>query len=327
MELIQLKIVKAICDTGSLSKASARLGRARSIVSRHLTTFESECGGRLFRRTGRGLELTELGEQIMPEIDLTLATVARMVGWGKSSLNTITGNVHVGVNPALREQFAPMLLSTIKQQYPLITLQLSEGSSSAAIDHSLETGKIDIAVNFGYGAVRCAYHEVICNLDPYLLSLPGNALPGAERVARKEIGFSDLAGLPLLLPSQPESARHLVTALAESRGISLSLAAEVNSSATMRSLFERGAGYIITAGGIGRGMNINYLDEQVAQGRVRATLIRDSALRSALLVATAPSPANRVEVVRKSVVRILRELSGADMHEPVRVLRTAIARK
>ena len=44
MEVIQLKIVKEIYAARSLSKASMRLGKATSIVSRHLSAFEKECG-------------------------------------------------------------------------------------------------------------------------------------------------------------------------------------------------------------------------------------------------------------------------------------------
>ncbi len=45
MEIIQLKIAKEIYSARSLTKASMRLGKAASIVSRHLTAFEKECGG------------------------------------------------------------------------------------------------------------------------------------------------------------------------------------------------------------------------------------------------------------------------------------------
>src|SRR5215467_51764 len=92
VEIIQLKIVKEIYSARSLSKASMRLGKAPSIVSRYLTAFEKECGGRIFHRTGRGVQLTELGEQILPQIDGIIEALERMVDCGKTPSSAIAGN-------------------------------------------------------------------------------------------------------------------------------------------------------------------------------------------------------------------------------------------
>ncbi len=109
MELIQLKIVKEIHAARSLSKASMRLGKAPSIVSRHLTAFEKECGGRIFHRTGRGVQLSELGEQILPQIDQIIQALERMVDSGKTSASAIAGNVRVTVSPVICESLVPAL--------------------------------------------------------------------------------------------------------------------------------------------------------------------------------------------------------------------------
>jgi LysR family nitrogen assimilation transcriptional regulator len=319
MELIQLKIVKEIYAARSLSKASMRLGKAPSIVSRHLTAFEKECGGRIFHRTGRGVQLTELGEQILPQIDTIIQALERMVDSGKTSSTAIAGNVRVTVSPVICETLVPALFANIQQDYPLIRLQFYEGYSSQ-IDDALEKGATDVAVFLRNGVSAGSNHEAICQFDTYLISLPRTRLPGAAVVGRHEILFSDLEGLPLLLPSEPSFARHALNALAESRGISLSIAAEVNSMASMEALFYADAGYLIAAVGCGPAAETGHIGRDIRQGRLKAARIRDPDVKRTLVVGTAASVANRVEVVRKAAVRILKEMTRARPHKALRTI-------
>ena len=321
MELIQLKIVKEIHAARSLSKASMRLGKAQSIVSRHLTAFEKECGGRVFHRTGRGVQLTELGERILPQIDLIIQTLERMVDCGKTPSSAVAGNVRVTVTPAVCDRLVPALFASIQQDYPLIRLQFFEGYSSQ-IDDALEKGETDVAVFLRNGVSAGSNHEPICQFDTYLISLPGTRLPGAAVVGRQEILFSDLEGLPLLLPSEPSFVRHALSTLAESRGISLSIAAEVNSLAGMQALFDSDAGYLIAAVGCGPAAESGQIGRDIRQGRLKAARIRDPDVKRTLVVGTAASITSRVDVVRKAAVRILREVTQGRDHEPVRTFGT-----
>jgi LysR family transcriptional regulator, nitrogen assimilation regulatory protein len=308
VEIIQLKIVKEIYAARSLSKASMRLGKAPSIVSRHLTAFEKECGGRIFHRTGRGVQLTELGEQILPQIDVIIQALERMIDAGKTPSSAIAGNVRVNVSPVICESLVPALFAKIQEDYPLIRLKFFEGYSSQ-IDDALEKGITDVAVFLRNGVSAGSNHEAICQYDTFVISLPRTRLPGAAVVQRQEILFSDLDGLPLLLPSEPSFARHALSTLAETRGITLNIAAEVNSMASMEALFYSDAGYVIAAVGCGPAAETGHIGRDIRQGRLKAARIRDPDVKRTLVVGTAPSVSARVEVVRKAAVRILREMT------------------
>jgi LysR family nitrogen assimilation transcriptional regulator len=321
MEIIQLKIVKAIYAARSLSKASMRLGKAQSIVSRHLTAFEKECGGRVFHRTGRGVQLTELGERILPQIDTIIQTLERMVDSGKPRASAITGNVRVTITPAISACLVPALFASIQQEYPLVRLQFFEGYSSQ-IDDALDKGETDIAVFLRNGVAAGSNHESICQFDTYLISLPGTRLPGAAVAGRQEILFSDLEGLPLLMPSEPSFVRHAFSVLAESRGISLSIAAEVNSLYSMQALFDSDAGYLVAAVGCGPAAETGEIGRSIRQGRLKAARIRDPDVKRTLVVGTAGGVTNRVEVVRKAAVRILRDATQGRDQEPIRTFGT-----
>jgi LysR family transcriptional regulator, nitrogen assimilation regulatory protein len=321
MEIIQLKIVKEIYAARSLSKASMRLGKAQSIVSRHLTAFEKECGGRVFHRTGRGVQLTELGEQILPQIDLIIQTLERMVACGKSASTEITGSVRVTVTPAISECLVPALFASIQHDYPLLRLQFFEGYSSQ-IDDALEKGETDVAIFLRNGVAAGSNHDPICHFDTFLISLPSTRLPGAAVVGKHEVTFADLEGLPLLMPSEPSFVRHALNTLAESRGFSLTIAAEVNSLASMQALFEADAGYLVAAVGCGPAAETGEIGRRIRQGKLKAARIRDPDVKRTLVVGTAASVTSRVEVVRKAAVRILRDATEGRDREPIRTFGT-----
>ncbi len=56
----------AVAETGSLSRAAHRLGVSQPTLTRRMTALEERLRTELFRRTPRGVELTEAGESILP---------------------------------------------------------------------------------------------------------------------------------------------------------------------------------------------------------------------------------------------------------------------
>jgi DNA-binding transcriptional LysR family regulator len=264
------------------------------------------------------VQLTELGERILPQIDLIIQTLERLVDSGKPHSSAIAGTVRINITPAISGCLVPALFASIQQDYPLIRLQFFEGYSSQ-IDDALEKGETDIAVFLRNGIVAGSNHESICQFDTYLISLPGTRLPGAAVAGRQEILFSDLEGLPLLMPSQPSFVRHAFSVLAESRGISLSIAAEVNSLSSMQALFDSDAGYLVAAVGCGPAAETGQIGRSIRQGRLKAARIRDPDVKRTLVVGTASSVTGRVEVVRKAAVKILKEITRVRAHKAIRI--------
>ena len=60
-ELEDLKSFVEVVESGGFSRAAARLGVSKSIVSRRIARLEAELGARLLSRTTRGLSPTEAG--------------------------------------------------------------------------------------------------------------------------------------------------------------------------------------------------------------------------------------------------------------------------
>jgi DNA-binding transcriptional LysR family regulator len=82
MEIEELRTFVEVADAGGITAAAARLGVAKSIVSRRLARLEEELGAQLLARTTRGTALTEAGAtfrdyaaRVCTEIDIARETV------------------------------------------------------------------------------------------------------------------------------------------------------------------------------------------------------------------------------------------------------------
>ena len=84
----------------SLSRASAALDLPPSVVSRHIAQLETESGSRLFRRTGRGVVLTELGERIYPRVKALIREGEQLADDIRTSRGVPMGEVRLGLLPS-----------------------------------------------------------------------------------------------------------------------------------------------------------------------------------------------------------------------------------
>jgi DNA-binding transcriptional LysR family regulator len=124
IELEDLKSFVEVVESGGFSRAAARLGVSKSIVSRRVARLEAELGARLLSRTTRGLSATEAGlefktrsERILAQVDEAREAVAHQggaVGRLRLSLPISFGLRHV----------APVL-AKLAQRHPELELDVS----------------------------------------------------------------------------------------------------------------------------------------------------------------------------------------------------------
>ena len=89
LEIRHLKVVCAIADTGSLTKAAALLGLAQPALTAQLQRIERRLGGPLFDRDRRGARPTAMGELVLSRARVLLGAMkgledeaARLAGAG-----------------------------------------------------------------------------------------------------------------------------------------------------------------------------------------------------------------------------------------------------
>lgn len=230
-----------VAELGSLTHAATVLDVPQSVLSRNIGALERECGTRLFRRTGRGVVLTEFGQQVYPRVKQLIAQAEQLSDDIRSSGGEPLGTVRVGLLPSIVPLLSAALFRSAAERFTKVKLHLTEGSS-VQLEDWLNQGRLDLALLLREDAVAPAQEQTLHTLS---LSLIG---PAGDPVTRDgKIDFERLAGLPLVLPGQPHLLRGKLDALAREKNLKLTIAIEADSINLQREIVAAGGGYAIIA--------------------------------------------------------------------------------
>ena len=230
-----------VAELGSVSRAAVAADVPQSVVSRCLAQLERDAGTRLFRRTGRGVVLTELGEQLYPRIKRLIAESESFADDLRASRGVPVGDVRLGLLPSTVPALAGPLYQRVLAQFPQVRLHLTEGSSSQ-LQEMLDQGRLDLSLLLRDGGEASADEPVLMEGALCLVAASSDPL-----ASRREIRFEELAGLPLVLPGDPHPLRERLVLLARKMGLSLQVVAEANSIRLQHEAAAAAAGYAITA--------------------------------------------------------------------------------
>lgn len=130
MELVDLRYLSVVAETGSLSNAAQSLGVKPSTISRRIVRLEDELGVTIFERGSFGTRLTTAGRDLLARVKRTLDAADAVTRAGKSSGVAKTGRVRLGVRmPPIGEPLRP-LLAAWRSQHPAVGLTLHELNDS-----------------------------------------------------------------------------------------------------------------------------------------------------------------------------------------------------
>lgn len=230
-----------VAASGSLSKAATLLNMPQSMVSRNITQLEQQCGQRLFRRTGRGVVLTEFGEQMLPRIARLIAEADALADDIRNARGEPMGEVLVGLLPSAVGQFAAPLFATVREHLPGVRLHLIEGAS-AQLEEQLRDGRLDMAVVLREDEASIGDAQVLARVPLHLVGRRGDNLVGARDVA-----LNAIAGIALVVPSRPHLLRARLDRLAAEHGLPLRVAVEADSVRLQYEIAAAGGGYAIAS--------------------------------------------------------------------------------
>lgn len=145
LDLTLLRSFLAVAETRTFDAAAALVGRTQPAVSQQMRRLEAELGQALFRRIGRGSELTAAGVRLVSHARRLLAvhdeTLAVLTHGGAAS-----GLVRIGAPPDIAETALPEMLRRFVQAHPDVRIEARVGRSPALLD-ALREGAIDLAVS------------------------------------------------------------------------------------------------------------------------------------------------------------------------------------
>lgn len=223
MQLQDFKLFLEVAELGSFTKVAAQRQTVQSHISRQISAFEQACGGTLFRRTGRGVALTELGQHVALRARQWVRDTDAFLADVRQTAKMPMGEVRIGILPSAAHPLMTQVFERLHQAYPKITLNIREGQGGE-LDAMLDAGSVDMAVLFRFDKPSNPDETLLTTASTYLVSRPGLPLTQADTV-----DFRRLEGLALVLPRRPAHWRSILDETARSKGFHLQAAIEADS--------------------------------------------------------------------------------------------------
>src|SRR5580704_14922407 len=239
MEFGQLRTLIHVAELGSLSKAADRMNIAQPALSRQVRMLEEELGVTLFARHGRGMVLTEQGREALKHATRVMAEIEE-IRIGASQIDApLTGQIAIGLPPTVADIISVPLVAAFGKAHPLAVLRLVSAYTGYLLDW-LHRGEIDLAVLYDPRTARSLRSRPLLLENLFLIGPPEAAFSTVRAVS-----FKDLAGKRLLLPSPRHGLRTIVERCASDAQITLDVAVEADSYATLKDLVRNGHGWTI----------------------------------------------------------------------------------
>ena len=239
MDLSQLRTLIHVAELGSLSKAADRMHIAQPALSRQMRLLEEELGVRLFVRHGRGMVITEQGRDVLAHAVRVMTELDEIRARTSDANAPLTGQIAIGMPPTVADIISVPLVAAFGKAHPKVMLRLVSAYTGYLLDW-LHRGEIDVAILYDPRAARSVRSQPLLLENLFLIG-PKKAGFSTARA----IPFKQLDGKRLLLPSVRHGLRTIVERCATEAGISLDVAVEADSYATLKDLVRGGHGWTI----------------------------------------------------------------------------------
>ncbi len=223
LDLELLESFIAIAETGSFTRASARLHKTQSTVSQQLKRLEERIGAPLLHRNTRTVSLSERGE-------LLLGYSRRLIELHNQTLHSISntfveGRIRIGSAQDIADGGLENLLAHFTRLYPLLQIEVRVDANLRLRD-AIKHGELDLAI---------------------VLQEPGEGGDVIDRMKRVWVaatGFQhqETEPLPLVVCESPCIFRSIALAALDREEIPWRIALTTPSLAGMRAAIRAGLG-------------------------------------------------------------------------------------
>jgi LysR family nitrogen assimilation transcriptional regulator len=296
VELRQLRYFVAIVEHGSLSRAAGVLHVAQPALTQQLRQLEEELGALLLHRSAQGVHSTDAGKVFYEHAQAILKQVADARSAVTQSARP-TGTVTLGLPHSISAALALPLLAAAREQYPDITLQLTE-ELTGHLAEQLKSGRVNLAVLFDDG-----------QLTPFATTpLAEEALRFICRAdapwfqGRTAVTLAEALGATLILPGLQHGVRPRIETVAQAAGLATAGVIEINSIAILKSALMADMGATI--------LPVAPVLPEIERGQMRWLDIVEPAISRTVVLCASRNlpPTTAVTAISKLAVDVVRRL-------------------
>ena len=293
MDLKQIEYFVRVAELGSFTRASVVLDIAQPALSRQVRLLEVELRQNLLVRNGRGAIPTEAGKLLLEHGRGILHQVERAREELGRVRGALAGRVAIGLPTSVARVMTVPLTRAFRQELPEVGLSISEGLSGAILG-GLNSGHLDLVVL--YNAQPSRETDVAHLLDEDLVLVRARPPGLLEDPPPGPIALSEVAQLPLVIPTRPNAIRMHVESEMAQIGCTPQVALEIDGVSAILDLVADGAGCAV--------LSRNALLNSPRPSAYTAQAIGTPPLRIALSLATSlQRPSTQVQKAALDLVR------------------------
>ncbi|EAP8710094.1 tricarballylate utilization LysR family transcriptional regulator TcuR [Salmonella enterica subsp. enterica serovar Berta] len=241
MELRQLRYFVRIIETGSMGSAAQDLDIGVSALSQQISRLENELAIRLLQRTSRGVTPTNAGLAFYSQAQLALRHADDAILAAREA--RLSGHVSVGMAPSTASILGIPFIHAMQENYADVRLHVVE-SLSGNLERMINTRQIDLAVVFQKNKIlRWSARPI---LEEQLFLIGSHALLAA--LPDNPITPEQLAGIPLIMPSQGHGLRGRLDAVCQEHALNVEIVAEIDGLALLMRAVRDGLGATLQPG-------------------------------------------------------------------------------
>jgi DNA-binding transcriptional LysR family regulator len=219
IKLLDFRMLLAVAESGSLSKAAARLSVSHPVVSKTIAELERTVGTRLLDRNSQGVEPTPFGRALVDCGIAMFDDLHRGLRQVEFMSDPTAGELRLGATGPAIDGLVLAAMESLLGQYPRIRFHVLEGDA-AALYRALHDRSIDLAVSrpFRTGADHDQEFSSQALFDEHFFAVAGLQSPW---IRRRKIELEELLDAPWVMPEYDNPAGSLIADGFRSEGIPL----------------------------------------------------------------------------------------------------------
>ncbi len=301
-----LALFAAVVNAGSISRAAIERGADQSTISRRIASLESEMGGRLFHRSGRGVVPTERGKELLRYANLVADTLEEASRVMRQGLDKGPSRLRIGAQPTIARMLFGSLAKALQHEFPDTRLRFVEGLAYQLLS-ALDDGEIDMALLYRPEHPGALAYEPLLYERMWLVATDRGAFDGAT------FDVAQLGRIPLIVPSTHHGIRILLETVAARNGFRPNIALECDGSISLtKRLVMEGCGHTI--------LPFAAVMEDVEAGRLHAVPLANPQIERciALVLGKTPLEPHGLWHSGQAIRRTVRELADSGRWPDVR---------
>ena len=145
MELHQVRYFLAVASTLNFTRAAEQCNVTQPALTKGVQKLEQELGGQLIYREGRLTQLTDLGKEVLPVLEGTLASAETVRRRAREFHRKEVAPLKIGLAPSISASLVLDPIAEIAKFIPGLHLELREGAGEKLVELLLQ-GEINAAM-------------------------------------------------------------------------------------------------------------------------------------------------------------------------------------